>query len=83
MSYEDHLLIFKPDSIWALYGYDLDSWQLVQKSSTIGSHVAPGGDPQRDRPCSSTPASDRGGIYAYDGERPVEIGEQLRYAFEG
>ena len=26
--------------------------------------------------------SDRGGIYAYAGERPVEIGEQLRYALE-
>ena len=44
-SYEDHLLIFKPDSIWALYGYDLDSWQLVQKSSTSRSHVAAGRHP--------------------------------------
>ena len=80
-SFEDHLLIFKPDSIWALYGYDADSWQLVQKSSTIG-----GGSPQvitrNEQAVFFHSTSDRGGIYAYSGERPVEIGEPLRYALE-
>jgi hypothetical protein len=79
VSYEDHLLIFKPDSIWALYGYDLDSWQLVQKSTTIGAH-SPQGITRSETACFFYSASDRGGIYAYGGERPMEISEQLRHA---
>ena len=81
ISYEDHLLIFKPDSIWALYGYDLDSWQLVQKSSTIGTK-SPQSVTRSETACFFYSASDRGSVYAYGGERPVEIAEQLRVAFE-
>jgi hypothetical protein len=81
MSYEDHLLIFKPDGIWALYGYDADSWQLVQKSSTVGSK-SPQVVTRNEAAVFFYSASDRGGIYAYTGERPVEISEQLRYALE-
>ena len=80
-SYEDHLLIFKPDSIWALYGYDADSWQLVQKSSTIGAPT-PQCVTRSETAVFFYSASDRGGIYAYGGERPMEVGEQLRYATE-
>jgi hypothetical protein len=81
MSYEDHLLIFKPDSIWALYGYDAESWQLVQKSATIGA-ATPQSISRSETAVFFFSGSDRGGIYAYSGERPVEISEQLRYAME-
>ena len=80
-SYEDHLLIFKPDSVWALYGYDQDTWQLVQKSSTIGA-FSPQVITRNEQVVFFYSASDRGGIYAYGGERPIEISEQLRYAME-
>lgn len=81
MSYEDHLLIFKNDSIWALYGYDAESWQLVQKSSTSGA-MSPQSVSRSESAAFFYSASDRGGIYAYTGERPVEISEPLRYAME-
>jgi hypothetical protein len=82
MSYEDHLLIFKADGIWALYGYDAESWQLIQKSSTIGA-TSPQSVSRSETAVFFYSASDRGGIYAYGGERPIEISEQLRYAMEG
>jgi hypothetical protein len=81
MSFEDHLLIFKSDSIWALYGYNADSWQLVQKSSTIGA-LSPQSITRSETAVFFYSASDRGGIYAYGGERAVEISTQLRYAME-
>lgn len=81
MTYEDHLLIFKPDSIWALYGYDAESWQLVQKSMTIGA-TSPQVVTRNEQAVFFYSQSDRGGIYAYTGERPVEVSEQLRYAME-
>lgn len=37
VSFEDHLLIFKTASVWALYGYDSDTWQLVNVSRTLGA----------------------------------------------
>jgi hypothetical protein len=80
-SFEDHLLIFKSDSIWALYGYNADSWQVVQKSSTIGA-ISPQVITRSETAVFFFSASDRGGIYAYDGERATEISEQLRYAME-
>jgi hypothetical protein len=81
MSFEDHLLIFKADSIWALYGYNAESWQIVQKSSTIGA-ITPQSVSRSETAVFFFSASDRGAIYAYSGERAVEISEQLRYAME-
>lgn len=80
MSYEDHLLIFKDDSVWALYGYNSESWQLVQKSSTIGAK-GPQGVTRNEQAVFFYSASDIGGVYAYVGERPQEISLQLRQAF--
>ena len=34
--YSDRLLIFKPDSVWALFGYDADTWELTNISRTVG-----------------------------------------------
>lgn len=81
MPFRDHLLIFKTNSMWALYGYDDDSWQLIKVSISCGC------------PCITAvtrsetavyffSASDKGGIYAYTGESPVYISENLRPAFE-
>jgi hypothetical protein len=36
ISFSDRLLIFKPDSVWALFGYDQDTWTLNNISRTIG-----------------------------------------------
>ena len=80
MSYEDHLLIFKNDSMWALYGYGSESWQLVQKDTNIGA-VSPQGISRNESAVFFFSASDRGGIYAYGGERAAEISTQLRRAF--
>src|SRR5690606_23232499 len=33
----DHLLIFKQSSVWALFGYDSDSWQLVNVAREKGA----------------------------------------------
>lgn len=33
----DHLLIFKTSSVWALYGYDDNTWQLVNVSYDVGA----------------------------------------------
>jgi len=81
MSYEDHLLIFKNDSIWALYGYEAESWQLVQKSSTIGS-PSPQAVGRNEQVVFFYSASDRGGVYVYNGEHPAEISTQIRTALE-
>lgn len=80
-SYEDHLLIFKNDSVWALYGYDADSWQLVQKSATVGA-PSPQAVSRNEQVVFFYSPSDRGSVYAYGGERPMEIGTQLRRALE-
>jgi len=36
ISFSDRLLIFKPDSVWALFGYDAESWELTNISRTVG-----------------------------------------------
>ena len=34
--YSDRLLVFKPDSVWALFGYEAESWELTNISRTVG-----------------------------------------------
>jgi hypothetical protein len=81
LSFRDHLLIFKTNSLWALYGYDESSWQLTKVSAWIGA------------PCSTATtasetavyfysANDVGGIYGYTGEAPTHLSENLSPAFE-
>lgn len=81
MSFRDHLLIFKTNSMWALYGYDEDSWQLIKISVSVGcpsiSAVS-----RSEAAVFFFSASDKGGIYAYAGEQPKHISENLRPAFE-
>jgi len=81
LTFRDHLLIFKTNSLWALYGYDSESWQLTKVSAWIGA------------PCSTAitasetavyfySANDVGGIYGYTGEAPTHLSENLSPAFE-
>ena len=34
--YSDRLLVFKPDSVWALFGSDAETWELTNISRTVG-----------------------------------------------
>jgi len=78
-SYRDHLLIFKVDSVWALYGYDRDSWQLIKVSLSIG---APGiaAITKSEDAVYFFSASSRNAIYAYQGSDPQLISEPIRRA---
>jgi hypothetical protein len=81
MSFRDHLIIFKTNSMWALYGYDEDSWQLIKVSISIGCPSITAAS-RSETAVFFFSASDKGGIYAYSGESPVYISENLRPAFE-
>jgi hypothetical protein len=81
LSFRDHLLIFKSDSVFALYGYDLESWQLIQVSMSIGAPHT-GALTRSENATYFYSASDRGGIYAYTGESPIHITEKLRSLIE-
>jgi hypothetical protein len=81
MSFRDHLLIFKTNSMWALYGYDEDSWQLIKVSISVGCPSITAAT-RNEQAAFFFSASDRGGIYAYSGDAPTYISEQLRPAFE-
>jgi hypothetical protein len=77
-SFDDHLLIFKDSTVWALYGYDSDSWQLVQVSSNSGS-VSPTTVTASESQCFYYSPTGRGAIYAIEsGNRPVSISEPIR-----
>lgn len=81
MSFDDHLLIFKSTSIWALYGYDGDSWQLRRLPGNCGA-IGPHSVTKSERAVYFFSPSDRGGIYGYAGSQPVYMSEALRPAFE-
>jgi hypothetical protein len=81
MSFRDHLLIFKTNSLWALYGYDEDSWQLIKVSMSVGCPSITAAT-RSETAVFFFSASDKGGIYAYNGENPVYLSENLRPAFE-
>ena len=80
-SFRDHLLIFKVDSVWALYGYDRDSWQLVKVSLSIGT---PGiaAVTKSENAVYFYSASSRNGIYAYQGSDPNLISEPIKRAMD-
>lgn len=76
----DHLLIFKPSSVWALFGYDSSSWQLVNVTREVGAvnrqAIA------RSEQTAFFFAWPRGVFAITDTQYPVEISQQLRPAFE-
>ena len=76
----DHLLIFKTSSVWALFGYDSTSWQLVNVTRELGA-------PHRQAIARSESTvfffSWPSGVYAIsDANYPVEVSTQLRPLFE-
>jgi hypothetical protein len=81
VAFNDHLLIFKTNSLWALYGYDEQSWQLVRVSSLIGcpTMTAIG---KSETAVYFYSATSKGGIYGYTGGPPTYISENIRPAFE-
>ena len=81
VSFLDHLLIFKSNSLWALYGYDEDSWQLIQLSASIGcpSITAVGWS---ETAVYFFSASNGGGVYVYTGSQPIYLSEKMRVALE-
>ena len=78
-SFRDHLLIFKVDSVWALYGYDQNSWQLIKVSASIGT-PHPGAITKSEDAVYFYSASSRNGIYRYQGDNPVLISDPIRRA---
>jgi hypothetical protein len=81
MSFRDHMLIFKTNSMWALYGYDEDSWQLMKVSISVGCPSITAAT-RSETAVYFFSASDKGGVYGYAGESPTYISENLRPAFE-
>ena len=81
LSFEDHLIIFKTDSLWALFGYDHDSWQLVKVSRSVGCPCITAAT-RAESAVFFYSASDKGGIYTFSGETPKLISDQLRPALE-
>lgn len=82
MSFNDHLLIFKTDSVWALYGYDSESWQLIQVSKSIGT-PSPTAMARSPLGAFFYSASGRGDIYVYQGGEPQRISENIEEPIEG
>jgi hypothetical protein len=80
-SFNDHLLVFKSNTMWALYGYDESTWQLVRVSALIGCQ-GPHSIGKSETACYFYSASSHGGIYGYGGQAPVSISENLRPAFD-
>lgn len=81
-SFRDHLLIFKVDSVWALYGFDRDTWQLIKVSLSIGTPGIQAVTKSEDTIYFYS-ASSRNGIYAYQGGDPQLISEPIKRAIEG
>ena len=84
MSFQDHLLIFKTDSMWALFGYDSESWQLIKVAPSIG---IPSPTAMARSPIGAFfySISGRGDIYVYRGgaEMPQRISENIESVIEG
>lgn len=81
MSFRDHLIIFKTNSMWALYGYDEDSWQLIKISISVGCPSITAAT-RSETSVFFFSASDKGGIYGYQGQSPTYLSENLRPVFE-
>lgn len=76
---QDHLLIFKQSQVWALFGYDADSWQFVNVSREVGA-------PHRQAITRSESAvffyTHALGVYVVaGGQTPQELSSSLRPMF--
>lgn len=81
-SFQDHLLIFKTESVWGLYGYDAASFQLIRISAHSGA-PSPMSIARSEGACYFYSTATQGGIYAYTGDGKVtHISGMLRKAME-
>jgi hypothetical protein len=80
-SFRDHLLIFKTDSVWALYGYDLESWQLIKLSRSVGT-PSPAAVGRNESAIFFFSDTGRNGIYAYTGDNIEDIALALQSSLE-
>lgn len=71
--WRDSLLIFKEHSLWALYGYDTESFQLVQLSTVLGTRFLPA-----ESPIGVFFFDDRAGIMLFTGEGFENVGDRIR-----
>jgi len=77
-SFGDHLLIFKDSTVWGLYGYDTESWQLVQVSNKSGT-VSPTSVTSSESSCYYYSPAGRSAIFEIaGGNRPQSISEPIR-----
>lgn len=79
VGHNDRLVIFKSNSMYALFGFDADTFQLVPISETVGS--IPLSKPV------STPYGvffwhDRKGVYLYNGDTTVWLFDKLQPAID-
>lgn len=83
VSFRDRLMIFKTDSIWLLYGYETDSFQLFKMNEDVGVRQ-PGAVARSGSAVFFYSSSGKGDIWAYDGSpTPVQISEPLRPVMDG
>jgi len=80
-SFDDHLLIFKTDSVHALYGYELSSWQRRKISSSVGT-PSPTCVTRSEDAVYFYSATGRNGVYVYQGQTPQEISRKQRWVFD-
>jgi hypothetical protein len=74
-----HLVVFKPNGVYAIFGYDSDSFQVVEVSRSVGCPT-----PQ------AVATTERGvyffsypdGLMLYNGERIVDLFEPIRPALD-
>jgi hypothetical protein len=77
-SFTDHLMIFKDASVWALYGYDSESWQLVEVSRKSGT-VSPTTVTTSEDSCYYYSPAGRSAVFVIQGgARPESISEPIR-----
>jgi len=75
LSFGDHLLVFKTNSVWAIHGYDAESFQMVQVTEKVGAlHRQAVAKAENSVYFLSWPH----GVYEYDGDGVFEVSEQLR-----
>lgn len=81
-SFGSALLVFKEDSLWALYGYDADSWQLVRISDAVGC-TSPAAVTRSPSSIFFYSAASRSGVYGISQDTaPVHISDPLEQALD-
>lgn len=77
--FSDRVVIFKPDAVWALFGYSAETWEVTNLSRTIGCLNQQGIARSEEAVFFiSWPH----GVFAYTGTKVEEISVQIRTVFQ-